>query len=61
MDAKSEVQVDSSVSERKDPEWKYSCFLNEKDFNSLQNGNILVYYMNRNSTVSKMEIFSFTT
>lgn len=33
------------------PKWKYSHLLHEQEFNGLQNGNILVYYMNMNSTL----------
>ena len=31
----SETQVDSSVSGRRDPEWKYARLVNEKDLNTI--------------------------
>lgn len=40
MDIKSEVQVDSSASGRKDPRRKYACLPNEKDLNTV----ICIFY-----------------
>lgn len=40
MDIKSEVQVDSSASGRKDPRRKYACLPNKKDLNTV----ICIFY-----------------
>ena len=35
MDNVNETQVDSSVSGRRDPRWKYACLVNEKNLNTI--------------------------